>query len=84
MGFPCLISQQGHRPHGPVPDPGEEMGVGWCFLADLPSPASLGGLAAHPERDRQGQEPALAPQGAEAAAQGPACVTGTAAAGSSA
>lgn len=28
MGFPCLISQQGHRPCGPVPDPGEEMEVG--------------------------------------------------------
>lgn len=39
------------------------MEVGWCFLADLPSPASPGGLAAYPEWDRQGQEPALAPQG---------------------
>lgn len=83
MGFPCLISQQGHCPRGPAPDPGEGLGVGWRFLAHLPSPHSpRGDLAAHPEQDRQGEEPALAPEGTEAAVQGPACVTGTAATGS--
>lgn len=42
-GFPCLMSQQGHCPRGPAPDSGEGLGVGWCFLARLPSPASPGG-----------------------------------------
>lgn len=85
MGFPCLVSPQGHRPRGAAPDPGEGLGVGWRFLARLPSPASPGGdPSAQPERDGQGEEPALALEGAEPAAQGPARVTGTAAAGSSA
>lgn len=42
MGFPCLVSQRGHCPHGPAPVPGEGLGVGWHVLACLPSPASAG------------------------------------------
>lgn len=32
VGFPCLVSQRGHCPHGPAPDPGEGWvlaGVSW-------------------------------------------------------
>lgn len=42
MGFPCLVSQQGHCPRGPALVPGEGLGVGWHVLACLPSPASPG------------------------------------------
>lgn len=47
IGFRCLMSQQGHCSRGPAPDPREGLGVGWHFLAHLPSSASLGGTWQH-------------------------------------
>lgn len=85
MGFPCLVSQQGHCPRGPALVPGEGLGVGWHVLACLPSPASPGATWQRTLSRTEGEEPARAPQGAGAAAQGPAsAVTGTAAVGSGA
>lgn len=72
MGFPCgnIVPAAEHQAQG----------KGWV-LAGLSWTVShllilLGDLAAHPEQDRQGEEPARASAG-----QGPARVTGTAAVG---
>lgn len=78
MGFPC-------RNIFPVPEH-RAQGTGWVLAGISWTVSHLlilwGDLAAHPEWDRQGEEPAQASEGAEAAGQGPARVTGTAAVGS--
>lgn len=78
MGFPC-------RNIVPVPEH-QAQGTGWVLAGISWTVSHLlilwGDLTAHPEWDRQGEEPAQASEGAEAAGQGPAHVTGTAAVGS--
>lgn len=78
MGFPC-------RNIVPVAEH-QAQGKGWVLAGISWTVSHLlilrGDLAAHPEQDRQGEEPAQASEGAEAAGQAPACVTGTAAVGS--